>query len=157
MRHLSLRNFVAVGPTCESADGADRGWIQTPEAIDAAEASVSEAVESASDLYNVHPDRVFIAGLGAGGTMALRLGLRRPEWFAAAASIDGPLPRGDRPLGRINAARGLPLLLSASRQSESYPQSRVCADLSLLHSAGFPIAVRQYPGDDELTTAMLRI
>jgi phospholipase/carboxylesterase len=29
------------------------------------------------------------------------------------------------------------------------------SDLRLLHSAGFSLALRQYPGDDELTTAML--
>ena len=156
MRHVSLQNFLAVGPSAPAGDdgGTDR-WRQTPQGIESAEASVAEAVESASEWFNVHPGRVFVAGFGAGGTMALRLGLRRPEWFAAAVSIDGPLPRGERPLSRVNEARGLPLLLSSSRQSVGYPQQRLCSDLSLLHSAGFRVAVRQYPGDDDLTTSML--
>jgi hypothetical protein len=36
-----------------------------------------------------------------------------------------------------------------------HPDRRVCSDLRLLHSAGCTVALRQYPGDDELTTSML--
>ena len=87
--------------------------------------------------------------------MALRLGLRRPEWFAGAASLNGPLPREHRLLSRVNEARRLPLLLQSGRDSEGYPESTVCDDLSLLHSAGCQVSIRQYPGADELTTVML--
>jgi hypothetical protein len=31
----------------------------------------------------------------------------------------------------------------------------MCRDLALLHSAGCRVAIRQYPGNDDLTTAML--
>ena len=42
-----------------------------------------------------------------------------------------------------------------SRDSRDYPDRRVCDDLRLLHSAGCTVALRQYPGGDELTTNML--
>lgn len=156
MRHVSPRNFLAVAPRGVSDRvNEEYGWRQESSEIEQAETAVEEAIEAAAHRYNVNAGKVFIAGVGAGGTMAMRLGLRRPEWFAGAASIDGPLPRRHRPLCRVNEARGLPLLLSASRDSVGYPEPSLCSDLALLHSAGFHVAVRQYPGEDELTTAML--
>lgn len=155
MRHVSLRNFLAVAPRAGERPDGDLRWRQDAEGIDAAESAAATAIESAVDWFNVHEQRVFVAGVGAGGAMALRLALRRPEWFAGAMSIDGPLPRGERLLSRVNEARGLPLLLSAARQSAAYPEQRVCEDLRLLHAAGCCVSVRQYPGTEPLTTVML--
>ncbi len=156
MRHVSVQNFLAVGPRGSvKREGNHWAWSQTAEGIAAAESSVAEAIESAADRFRVHTDRVFIAGVGSGGTMALRLALQRPEWFAGAVSLDGPLPKGHQPLSRVNVAREVPLLLSASRESKGYTQPLLCSDLALLHSAGCRVAIRQYPGDDDLTTAML--
>jgi phospholipase/carboxylesterase len=87
--------------------------------------------------------------------MALRLALQHPEWFAGAVSLGGPMPMGHAPLGRVKAARGLPLMLASCRESDEYPATRVADDLRLLHSAGFSLALRQYPGEHELTTVML--
>ncbi|MGL4514205.1 MAG: alpha/beta hydrolase [Lacipirellulaceae bacterium] len=160
MKHVSVRNYVAVAP--RGVAGVDtfgarenRGWTTCPNGVESAEQAVADAIATARERFNVHPNRVFVAGLGEGGTMALRLALTRPELFAGAASFDGALPRGDRPLSRVNHARRVPLLLSASRHSVRYREPRVCQDLTLLHAAGFQVAVRQYPGDEELTTAML--
>lgn len=154
MPHMSVRNYVSVAPRGVELDGST-GWIQTPEAIAEAEQSVVDAIDAASDMFNVHPERIFLVGSGQGGTMAVRLALQDPGRFAGAVSLDGPLPQGHRPFGRLNDARGLPLLLAASRESQGYPEPQLCSDLALLHSAGFQVAIRQYPGDDELTTAML--
>jgi phospholipase/carboxylesterase len=158
MPHVSVRNYVAVAARGTTAlSGLDRafGWDQTPLAIDEAAERVRESIDAAQERFNVHAQRVFIAGNGSGGTMALRLALQFPEWFAGAASLGGPMPTGNNPLGRVKEARGLPLLLASCRDSEEYPQSRVAADLRLLHSAGFSLALRQYPGEHEVTTVML--
>ncbi len=161
MQHMSVQNFLAVAPRGsvgrqgDNRRGGQWAWSQTAEGIAAAESSVADAIEAAADRFHVHTNRVFIAGTGTGGTMALRLALQRPEWFAGAVSLDGPLPKGHRPLSRVNLAREVPLLLSASRESKGYTESLLCGDLALLHSAGCQVAVRQYPGDDDLTTSML--
>lgn len=155
MQHVSVRNFVAVAPRGVACTGSNAGWDQSDATIAAAEDAVFTAIESARERFNLHPRRVFLAGVGAGGTMAMRLGLLQPERFAGVASLDGPLPTGQTPLGRVNELRQLPLLLSAGRQSPAYPESRVCRDLSLLHSAGCRVAIRQYPGDEDLTDTML--
>jgi phospholipase/carboxylesterase len=158
MPHVSVRNYVGVAARgTASVAGLERGfgWDQSLLAVDEAAERVRESIEAAQERFSVHSERVFIAGNGSGGTMALRLALQFPEWFAGAASLGGPMPSGNNPLGRVKDARGLPLLLASCRDSEDYPQSRVAADLRLLHAAGFSLALRQYPGEHELTTVML--
>ena len=157
MPHVSVRNYVAAAARGVDVSSGRRGysWDNAPESACEAAERVSECIDAAKRRFNVHGARVFIAGQGAGGTMALRLALRFPEWFAGAASIGGAMPRGDSPLNRVKAARGLPILLASCRDSEVYPQARVVDDLRLLHSGGFSLALRQYPGEDDLTTGML--
>lgn len=155
MQHVSVRNFVAVAPRGVVEQSEGYGWEQSIEAIDAAEEAIGDTINSAVENFSIHPRRVFLVGVGSGGTMAMRVALRRPEWFAGAATLDGPLPTGHQLLRRVNELRTLPLLLSSSRASETYPEGQVGEDLSLLHSAGCRVGVRQYPGDTDLTTAML--
>jgi phospholipase/carboxylesterase len=59
------------------------------------------------------------------------------------------------PLRRVNELRRVPCLLTTSRDSQFYPAAQVCRDLRLLHVAGCTVALRQYPGDDSLTSNML--
>jgi phospholipase/carboxylesterase len=153
---VSLRNYVslAVRGTCESGQGY--GWGESADAILAAEARVAEAVAQARQRFNVHPQRVFVAGNGIGGTTALRLALRGPERYAAAASIGGPFPQGHSPLARLAAARRSRLLIMHCRDSIVYPVGQVCEELMLFHAAGLSVTLRQYPCGDELTTQMLR-
>ncbi|QDT69739.1 Alpha/beta hydrolase family protein [Planctomycetes bacterium MalM25] len=155
MRHVSTRNYVAVAPRGVDQTEAGYTWGESLESIDSAEDAVFEAIESANVRFSLHPERVLLAGAGAGGTMAMRIALRHPNHFGGAATIDGPLPTNHQPLARLNDLRGLPLLLSASKESTAYGESRVCQDLALLHSGGCRVAIRQYPGDDDLTTTML--
>lgn len=155
MRHVSVRNYVAVAPRGVAPRDAGYGWTQDTDAIDAAEDAVFDAIDAARGRFSVHPQRVFLAGAGPGGTMAMRIALAHPERFAGAATIDGPLPEGRTPLGRVNDLRELPLLLAASKESPAFGEAAVGRDLRLLHSAGCRVAVRQYPGDDDLTDSML--
>lgn len=154
---VSVRNYVAVAARGVSpAEARDRyAWRQSPQAASEAANCVDECIEAAKQRFNVNPRRVFIAGHAAGGTMALRLALQFPNWFAGAVSLGGPMPAGNCPLKCVNHARRLPLLLSSCKQSAEYPPARVAEDLRLLHSAGFSLSLRQYPGDAELTTGML--
>jgi hypothetical protein len=87
--------------------------------------------------------------------MALRLAWNDPVRFAGVAAINGPLPTSARPLWRVNEIRRVPCLLSSSRESSTYSSGQVCSDLRLLHAAGCTVALRQYPGSDDLTNNML--
>ncbi|RIK72190.1 MAG: hypothetical protein DCC67_19620 [Planctomycetota bacterium] len=158
MPHVSVRNYVAAAVRGTAAvDRAGRGhtWEDTRQAAGVAAERVRECIDAAQAKWNVHAERVFIAGQGCGGTMAMRVALQYPEWFAGAVSLLGPLPSGGCALNRVNQARRLPLMVAASSDSTAYPQRRVADDLRLLHAGGFALALRQYPGDDDLTTVML--
>jgi phospholipase/carboxylesterase len=155
---VSLRNYVAIAPrgTC-AMPAVDDGycWQQTAEAIEQAESRVFDCVEVACRRFNIHSDRVFLAGLGSGGTMALRTAWNHPGRFAGVASFGGSMPSDDRPLRNVNALRRLPCFVATGRQSGDYPESAVCRDLRLMHAAGCTVALRQYPCGDDLTTTML--
>jgi len=158
MPKLSMRNYVAIAPrgTCEiRTERRSYAWRQTADSIDEAESRVLDCIAIASERFNVHEQRVFLAGVGCGGTMALRTAWNHPGRFAGVASIGGALPAAGRPLRNVNALRALPCFMATGRTSEHYPEVDVCRDLRLMHSAGCTVALRQYPCGDDLTTTML--
>lgn len=161
MQHISTQNFVAVAPRAPVRRKRDTAaqpgfyWVQRPEEIAAAEEAVDEAIALAEQRFHIHPERVFLLGHGEGGTMALRVGLQRPHRFAGVATCNGHLPRTYRPLRQLKRLRELPFFVASTREHPRYREQQVCRDLRLLHSAGCSVSLRQYPGDDDLTTTML--
>lgn len=152
---ISLRNYVSLGVRGPATECPGFGWGQTPDAIHSAEQRIAESVLTAQRRFNIHPERVFLTGYGCGGTMAIRLALRRPDLYAGAASMGGPFPEGHAPLARLAHARHLRILIEHPRDSATYTVERVCRELSLFHAAGMSVTLRQYPCPDELTTQML--
>jgi phospholipase/carboxylesterase len=155
---ISLRNYVAIAPrgTSLHEDGPTACcWQQTEADIADAQWRVSHCLELARDRYHIHDQRVFLGGYDDGGTMALRLALRLPQFFAGAFSIGGSFPRRHAPLINIHNARGLALMLMHGSISRRYRTSQLCEDLRLIHTAGMCVNVREYPCGDELTTQML--
>ena len=172
---LSLRNYVAVAPqglaVTESAKARSldvmeiihRGvhsqvqydWPQSAEAISDAERRVFDCIAVARQKNNIAADRIFLAGFGSGGTMALRLALLYPESFAGVASIGGAFPSGHLPFRQWNAVRNLPVLLAVGEKSTVFSPGDACESLELFHTAGLPIAVREYPCGQEIAPDML--
>jgi phospholipase/carboxylesterase len=153
---VSLRNYVSLAVRGTNPIARGFTWGESADGLMAAEARVAEAVAQARQRFNVHPARIFLAGNGAGGTLAIRLALRSPDRYAGAASIGGCFPEGHSPLARLALVRRSRLLIMHCRDSETYPVERVCDELALFHSAGMSVTLRQYPCGDELTTQMLR-
>jgi len=153
---ISERNYVALGIRGPVSRGAGHLWPQTAESIAAAEQRLLESIATARDQFNVHPQRIYIAGFEAAGTMALRLALRNTDRFAGAISLNGPFPEGHAPLARLGEIRKLRLLIAHCRDSVRYSTERLCRELSLFHTASLSVHLRQYPcRDSELTTQML--
>lgn len=160
MPWLSLRNYVAVavgGTQRVDAWHAQPGysWGQSSAQLDLAAQRVDQAIERAGNSFHIASHRVFLMGYDAGGTTAIRLALRGPSRFAGAVSIGGPFPQHHAPLATLPSARRLPLLILQGRDSQAYSTDQLCDDLRLLYSAGMQVAVRQYPCQQEVTTAML--
>lgn len=154
MELISLRNYasVAVRGVAPLASGHD--WPQTPAAIDAADIRVTDATLRACERFNIHRDRIYLAGYETGGTMAIRLALRNPQLFAGAVSLNGPFPVQHAPLARLSQVRQSRVLIAHCRDSQAYPTDRLCQELALFHAAGMSVTVREYPCGDELTTQM---
>lgn len=154
---VSMRNYVAVGVrgTAAGAVANSYTWQQSPAHIAQAHERVCSAIAAARRWLNIAPQRIYLAGYGAGGTMALRVALARPSAYAGVISIAGEFPSRHRPLSRLHAVRDLKILLATARDSNDYPAARVCQHLRLFHTAGMSVDLRQYPCGDELTTNML--
>jgi phospholipase/carboxylesterase len=154
---VSMRNYVAVGPRGVDASSTGKGftWLQATEGLQRAEDAVSHAIDAASLRYNVSERRVYVAGYGAGGTMALRLALTFPGRFTGVISVGGGVPTGGAPFGNLLNIRKLPILLLCGQKAEQYPETQMCDDLRLLHSAGMTVNLRLYPCGDEIDPNML--
>lgn len=157
MPNVSVRNYIGAatrGLPLSRDVASGFTWEQTSESFEAAADSVVECIEHAQRRYHIHPKRIFLAGRGAGGTMALRLALQFSLPLAGVVSLGGALPRGGCPFARVNEARKLPLMLMTCRESEQYPPRQVAEDLRLLHSAGCQLTIREYLCGDDLYTDM---
>lgn len=155
---VSMRNYVAIAPRGTAADRLQQGafsWKQGEDDIEQGESRVLDCVAAAQRRFNVHPDRIFLAGVGCGGTMAFRIAWNNPQRFAGVASFGGGIPDRNRPLRQVNALRQLPCFVATGRRSRDYPEADVCRDLRLMHTAGCTVALRQYPCGNDLTTHML--
>ena len=130
-------------------------WPQSPETIEEAERAVFECIEIAFQRCNIAKNRVFLVGFDSGGTMALRLAMLYPEYFAGVVSLCGAFPQGNLPLRQWASIRHLPTLLTVGNQSDVFTTEQAGKTLALYHAAGMPIAVRDYPCGQELTGEML--
>lgn len=151
MPMVSVRNYVGVAPRgTYRTNKTDRlyTWRQTANDVGDACQRVVDCIDIARDQYNIHSDRIFVAGYGDGGTMALRVGMEHPELFAGAISLGGRVPRGGNAFRRINSARRLPLLLSVAPTEGLYSNQQIKEDLRLLHSGGFPLSLQLYAGKE---------
>ena len=155
MPRLSVRNYLAVAPQSSFSHRSPIAWPDCAESIQAAYDQVLRSIDDAASRFNVHSDRIFIAGSGSGGTMALRLAFERPELFAGVASIDGSLGSDCIRFRDLDRCRKLNVFLGGFRESETYRESAICTDLRLLHTAGFLTTVRHYPGQPELDDKIL--
>lgn len=130
-------------------------WRQSEGHIQAAELRVMECVDVAAAKFNIAPERCFLAGYGAGGTMAFRIALRNPQSFAGVLSLSGSFPSARAPLAQLHAVRRLEVFIACCRAGAMYPTEKVCHDLRLLHTAGMSVVLREYPGEDALSPQML--
>jgi phospholipase/carboxylesterase len=149
MPWLSLQNYVGVAPRA-GAGNMHHGyyWEQTLDSIEHACEVVQLAIDKALMRVKIAKDRIYIAGSGNAGTMAIRVAMDRPEFFKGVVSINGPLPQGLTPLSKLQQCRQIEVFWAHCRKSKSFPEPELCQQLTLLHSAGFSTTLRQYPCGD---------
>lgn len=167
MPSISMRNYVAIAPQGisqnipqesdkKTCDAQIYAWDFSEAGVSWAERAVFESVDLAQKRCNIAPQKIYLLGSGAGGTMALQLAMRFPTSFAGVVSLGGGLPANERPLQRWNQIRKLPVLLLASEESTQFPRAEAARLEQLLHVAGVPVTLNYYPTQDEIAPIMLQ-
>jgi phospholipase/carboxylesterase len=146
MTRVSLRNFVAIQPTRSPQDPPGQ----------ADEEFVFRSIDRVCERFSIHRRRIFLVGGGAGGSEAFRIACRNPGAFAGVVSLGGPFPLDEGLFARIAAVRRLPMLLCC-RQGDATDARATHVDrtLRLFHAAGASLAMRIYPGRDDLAGRVL--
>jgi len=158
MPNLSMQNYVACAPRGTRATdpcGKLFQWGTSATSTAIAEEAVFAAIDNATSQFSVARDKIFLAGFGGGASMAWRIGLRYPDYFAGVVNICGQFPTQHQPLAKLAAARQLPALWLYGEESKRCGVDHVCEVLPVLHSARLSVHMRQYPCADEVLSNML--
>ena len=158
MPHISLRNYVGVGIRgTKAADsiGHRFDWHHSPAGIATTQEAVMQAIEAAADRFSINTTRVVLAGYREGGTMALRTAMREPQRFAGVISLGGRMPSGSIRNFQQLRERRMPMLWQWGTENEQYNNKNLKVDCQTSMAIGSQVEVRQYPGDDEMTTIAL--
>jgi len=162
MPKLSLRNYTAVAPrapkwTETKLEGGYcplYGW--SAQTVQEAEERIFRAIDKAKAGCNIAPNRIFLAGSGSGGTMALRIGTKYPGFFAGAVSLGGAFPLTDQPLSCWEEARSFPMMMTVGTKSRRFSPKEASEQLRLFYAAGLSVSIRQYNTAEELTKPIFR-
>jgi phospholipase/carboxylesterase len=155
---ISDRNYLALAlrGNVDLGDGA--AWSTASDGALELARRVEEAVTNLTQFVNIHPERVYLAGAGAGGTAALELMLQRPEAFAGAVCLGGAFPDVHMPLARFRGMRGRRVLLATTLECRDVRVVDLVAAGRMMYTAGMQVGTRVYQqGTDQLPTGkMLR-
>jgi phospholipase/carboxylesterase len=159
---LSRRNYVYIGLRGPQslgvrADGqAAYSWGPDGQCDALIEEYVLRAVEQTRRNYHIHSERIYLAGICEGATLAYRLGLLFPEKFAGVISLNGAMARGGGPLLRFPEVRELRALIGHGIANAVVPLAAARQDYQLLYTAGLTVRMHTYPTTHRLHPDMLR-
>jgi phospholipase/carboxylesterase len=125
-----------------------------PEAYDFEDA-VFTAILQTRQILHVHSERIYLMGCGEGAAVAYWLALTYPERFAGVVAINGWLPVGLRPLGRLKACRDFPVLSVHGAWNHRTPLADARRQVATLRAGGLRVAFQSYPCSHRLTSPML--
>jgi len=132
-----------------------RLWENSADPIDTLEDGVFSAIRQTRRALHVHSERIFLVGVGEGAAVAYRLGLSYPERFAGVVAINGWLPGGFRPLGRLKECRDLRILVVHGEWNGRVPVRSARRDVATLRAGGLQVAFQSYPCPHRITSPML--
>jgi phospholipase/carboxylesterase len=123
--------------------------------LDDLEDGVFAAIRQTRRVLHIHSERIFLVGYGEGAAVAYRLGLSYPERFAGVVAINGWLPGGFRPLGRLKACRDLRILVVHGEWNARVLIRSARRDVAMLRAGGLRVAFQSYPCAHRITSPML--
>jgi phospholipase/carboxylesterase len=143
-------------PAMSEAELVRRRLLESsPDPIDLLEDGAFTAIRQTRRALHVHSERIYLVGIGEGAAVAYRLGLTYPERFAGVVAINGWIPAGFRPLGRLKACRELRILVVHGEWNARVPIRCARHDVATLRAGGLRVAFQSYPCAHRLTSPML--
>jgi phospholipase/carboxylesterase len=159
---LSRRNYICIslrGPQAIGTQPDGRiGYAWGPDGQQDAllEDYVLGAVQQTRRTYHVHSERIYLAGLCEGATLAYRLALLYPEYLAGVVSLNGAMPRHGGPLLRLPEARKLRIWIGHGSSNTMTPLAMARQDHRLFYAAGIDVQMNTYATNHRLHPDMLR-
>jgi len=158
---LSRRNYICIGlrgpePMKPRHDDRPRfSWGAYSSCDAQVEEYLLQAVEQTRRNYHVHSERIYLAGVCEGASVAYRLGLFFAERFAGVISLNGSMPRGAGPVLRLPEARQLRVFIAHGIANTRTPLAAARDDWRLLYTAGLSVRLHTYPTTHRLHPDML--
>lgn len=158
---LSRRNYIGIGlrgvQEIQRADG-QRGysWGGSRRCEGVIEDYVLSAVRETMRVCHVHSERIFLAGVCEGASVAYRLGLCFSDKFAGVVALNGWLPQGPLPLAHSRQSMDLGVFIGHGKNNTRVPSQRAFDAYQVLSAAGLDVSLREYPSDHEISPKMLR-
>ena len=149
---ISERNYLGVALRGNVTHPTGYGWSTDPTAQTQTLNEVLRVVSVIGDLFPIHQDRIYLAGVGTGGETALQLFLQSPLHFAGVMSLGGQFGSFAAPLTKFRELRGKRVLLGAKSDAAPAQLTDMVATGRLLYSAGLQVATRVYPSNGVFPT-----
>jgi len=154
---ISERNYLAIALRGDQEVDGGFEWSASDIGVAALAEKLEAAIDRLADKFAIHRDRIYLAGTGSGGTIAMELLLEKPEAFAGAACLGGAFPQLEQPLARFRGLRGRRALLTTSTETNDVKVAELVAAGRLLYSAGMQVGTRIYQPNGTVTSRkMLR-
>jgi phospholipase/carboxylesterase len=150
---IGLRGPVCLGPNRKGALGFSWGDASHLPLI---EEYLLGAIKETRLHYHIHSERIYLAGFGEGATLAYHMGLLFPDKISGVISLNGAMPRENRPLMKLPELRALQVFIAHGIANSVVPISLPRQDRRLLYSAGLNVEMRTYPTNHRLHKHMLR-
>ncbi|MEZ6143182.1 MAG: hypothetical protein R3B84_21670 [Zavarzinella sp.] len=160
---ISNRNHIFIslrGP--ESTEQLDEngqlqyGWGDIRSNLPAMEQYLFHAIQHARRSFNIHTQRIFLAGIAEGADLAYHVALNHPEKLAGLVAINGSLPREYVGPPFQNNIENLRILISHGAANEVIPLETARRDFLSLYSAGVDVTLNTYPATHQIHPNMLR-
>jgi len=123
--------------------------------LDALLETLKDVIPQMRREFHVHSERIYLAGFGDQASVALRMLLRRPEWFAGALAFGVRNTRLDSALENYDELRSKRIFLSAGVRDSRCSMPDVTTLGRLLRSFGMQAVLRAYDSGETPTAKML--
>jgi phospholipase/carboxylesterase len=157
MPRISERNYIGVSLRGNVLRSVRFGWSSAEDRLAEILAQLHEVVEAVADRFSVNPHRKYLAGFGAGGTLAWEILLRQPSHWTGAMCLSSRFPEIEHPLAMFRELQQRRLLLAAGLDGRTPSISELVRAGRLMYSAGLQVGTRIYDSGSRFPTdRMLR-